>query len=62
MSYQSTMTFAPGGASADTLPTGEIVAIPPLNFRLKSEDKAKALAHSFGNYTAENNCQKSSRP
>ncbi len=56
-SYRNTTTFADGTLrSAETLLTGEVVAIPFLQFLLKSEEEAKQLAHAFHDYAAENEC------
>ena len=55
-SYRSTTTYAPGGPSADTLLTGEVIAVPVLQFTLKSEDQAKALGQAFYNYAVTSGC------
>lgn len=55
-SYRTTTTFAQGAASASTLLTGEVAAIPFLQFTVSSEDQGKTLAHAFHNYVDENNC------
>jgi hypothetical protein len=55
-SYHTTTTFAPGAASAATLLTGEVMAIPFLQFTVGSEDQGKTLAHAFHSYVDENNC------
>jgi len=55
-SYRTTTTFAPGAASAATLLTGEVAAIPFLQFTVGSEDQGKTLAHAFHNYVDENDC------
>ncbi|MEJ6401570.1 hypothetical protein [Yoonia sp. 2307UL14-13] len=55
-SYRITTAYAPGGPSADTLLTGEVVAIPTIEFRLPTEQKAKDLAHAFHNQAAAHGC------
>lgn len=57
ISFRSTTTFAPGGPSADTLLTGEIIPLPFLEFAVASNDKAKELAEAFGAFAKRNHCQ-----
>ncbi|MBO9401974.1 hypothetical protein [Shimia sp. R9_3] len=56
-SYRTTTTFAGrGDRSAETFLTGEVVAVPQLQFRVKTEKQAKELAHAFNDYAAKNEC------
>lgn len=56
ISYRSTTTFAASAPSAETLLTGEVVAIPFLQFAVASEGKAKELAHAFNDYAVDKAC------
>lgn len=56
-SYRTTTSFAAAGdRTAETFLTGEVVAVPFLQFRVKTEGQAKELAHSFHDYAAKNEC------
>lgn len=55
-SYQSTTTYAPGGPSADTLLTGQVLAVPHLQFTLGSADGAKELGQAFYNHVMSSGC------
>ena len=55
-SYQSTTTFGAGESTAETLLTGEVVALPVLRFNLPSEDDAKALVHALHDHARSQGC------
>lgn len=55
-SYQVTTSFAPGAPSAETFLTGEVIAVPPLQFTVQTEAQAKALAQALHDYAAATGC------
>lgn len=55
-SFRSTTTFAHGEVGAETILTGEVAVIPPLQFWMNSLEDAKDLAHAFHDYAKARGC------
>lgn len=57
ISYQLLESYGPEGVAAETLLTAQLVAMPPLLFRLGSEAQAKNVARALRDYAISEGCE-----